>query len=317
MTGIGHRLPNFVRLDLAGVPVMLYDLCCGEAVFIALARPEHSAGVLSALAALSPQSAKVRRVLLIDGIDAPIAESPDDVVILMDSDGRVSARLCHGDGVCCIATNPRLEVIGRTERLDGAPSLWRHALSAAAEPAPAPVLVIPDILNAVACAALIDRHMRGPQTESGMYRQTAGGIALVPDPMAKSRTDVLLDDEAMVRHIGARLAATILPRMQADFDFTPRRFEQFKIACYDADAGGHFAVHRDNTTPDAQARRIALTLSLNRGEYEGGGLIFPEYDGVKVHEPPSGGGIIFACHLAHRVMPVTRGRRYVLLSFFS
>jgi len=58
----------------------------------------------------------------------------------------------------------------------------------------------------------------------------------------------------------------------------------------------------------------ALTLNLNSEEFEGGGLRFPEY-GPSLYTPPTGGAILFSCSLVHEATPVTRGRRFTLLSF--
>jgi len=52
---------------------------------------------------------------------------------------------------------------------------------------------------------------------------------------------------------------------------------------------------------------------LNEG-YEGGHLRFAEY-APHLYRPVAGGAIAFSCSLLHEVLPVTRGLRYVLLSF--
>ncbi|GAB4142154.1 MAG: hypothetical protein Tsb0016_10290 [Sphingomonadales bacterium] len=316
MIGIGQRLPNFVRLNWAGSPVMLYDLCCGEAAFVILVKAEQIAAAIATLEKIQPRAESIRPILLVQAPPGALPPLHSSLTVLADSDGQVSARLAEGSPLpAVIATNRRLEVVAAGP-LHEAEAAWRTAVSAAADHAAAPVVMVENVLSAVACAALIDMHIKGPATESGVYRPSADGITLQTDRLAKSRRDVLVGDDAMTKHIGARLAANVAPAMRDYYGFSPRQFEQFKIACYEAESGGHFAVHRDNTTPDAQARRVAMTLSLNHGEYDGGGLVFPEYE-PRVHEPPLGGAAIFACHLAHRVLPITRGKRYVLLSFFS
>ncbi len=316
MIGIGQRIPNFVRLNWAGSPVMLYDLCCGEAAFLIIAKSEQIAAAIDLLEKLRPEVEAIRPILLVHAPSSALPPLHASLTVLADSDGQVSARLAEGLALpVVIATNRRLEVVA-VGPLRDVERAWQQAQAAVAEDVAAPVVMVDNVLSAVACAALIDMHVKGPATESGVYRPSNDGIALQTDRQAKSRRDVLVKDDAIIKHIGARLATTVAPAMREFYAFTPRHFEQFKIACYEAEAGGHFAVHRDNTTPDAQARRIAMTLSLNHGEYAGGGLVFPEYE-PRVHEPPLGGAAIFACHLAHRVMPVIQNRRYVLLSFFS
>lgn len=92
--------------------------------------------------------------------------------------------------------------------------------------------------------------------------------------------------------------------------------ETLRIGCYDADAGGYFRAHRDNTTPYTAHRRFALTLNLNTGDYEGGNLKFPEY-GPEHYCPDVGGAVVFSCSLLHEAMDVTEGRRFAMFSFFS
>ena len=55
-------------------------------------------------------------------------------------------------------------------------------------------------------------------------------------------------------------------------------------------------------------------MNLNTGEYEGGGLRFPEY-GEHIYKPEIGEAIIFSCSFLHEAMDVTEGDRYVLLGF--
>jgi predicted 2-oxoglutarate/Fe(II)-dependent dioxygenase YbiX len=90
--------------------------------------------------------------------------------------------------------------------------------------------------------------------------------------------------------------------------------EAFRIGCYEAAEKGFFGRHRDNATPYTAHRRYALTLNLNQ-DYEGGELRFPEY-GRMLYRPPAGGAVVFSCALLHEALPVTAGRRFVLLSFF-
>ena len=61
------------------------------------------------------------------------------------------------------------------------------------------------------------------------------------------------------------------------------------------------------------SRRFALSLNLNDG-YDGGALVFPEYGGQH-YAPGAGAGIVFSCSHVHEALPVTRGERFVLLTF--
>jgi hypothetical protein len=57
-----------------------------------------------------------------------------------------------------------------------------------------------------------------------------------------------------------------------------------------------------------------VTINLNTGDYEGGGLNFPEY-GPQVYHAPRGGAVVFSCSMLHQAMPVESGKRYVYLPF--
>lgn len=81
------------------------------------------------------------------------------------------------------------------------------------------------------------------------------------------------------------------------------------------DAGGHFDWHLD-TGPELSAnRKLSLSIGLSRiGDFEGGRL---EFAGEVEPSPPlaTGAACVFPSFLAHRVTPVTHGRRIVLVAF--
>ena len=107
----------------------------------------------------------------------------------------------------------------------------------------------------------------------------------------------------------ARCAPEIAKAFQAKITYTDR----ILIARYDAPAGW-FLRHRDNLGENVAFREFALSLNLNTEEYEGGQLTFPEYND-HLYRPPTGAGVIFSASLLHEAAAVTRGRRYVLLTF--
>lgn len=78
--------------------------------------------------------------------------------------------------------------------------------------------------------------------------------------------------------------------------------------------GDHFAWHRDDMVPATANRLTALSFALNDpSEYGGGELELPEY-GVSL-KPPKGSRVAFPASALHRVTPITRGVRKVLLTF--
>ena len=83
--------------------------------------------------------------------------------------------------------------------------------------------------------------------------------------------------------------------------------ERYIVACYDAESGGHFNAHRDDTTFGTAHRRFACTINLNAENYDGGDLSFPEF-GTRRYRAPTGGAVVFSCSLLHKVDTVTRGQ---------
>ena len=123
------------------------------------------------------------------------------------------------------------------------------------------------------------------------------------------------EDSAESRELVAVIARRLLPEVLKALGFRVSRMESFRVGCYDAGDRGHFAPHRDNTTPLTEHRRFALTLNLNAGDYEGGYLRLPEY-GPQLYAPPPGGAVVFSCSLLHLATPVQKGRRFVVVGFF-
>ncbi|MXP64711.1 2OG-Fe(II) oxygenase [Roseomonas sp. M0104] len=195
-------------------------------------------------------------------------------------------------------------------RLAALPPPERHA----GIEAPAPVLVLPRVLEPALCRRLIAHYEAAGGSPSGFMRAVEGRTVLVQDPAHKRRSDLALRDPALLEALRHRLAAQVAPALRWAFQFQATRIERYVVACYDAAEGGHFRPHRDNTTPATAHRRFAVTVNLNAGEYEGGELNFPEF-GPRTYRAPTGGAVVFSCSLLHAVRPVTQGRRYAFLPF--
>jgi predicted 2-oxoglutarate/Fe(II)-dependent dioxygenase YbiX len=136
----------------------------------------------------------------------------------------------------------------------------------------------------------------------------------VLDHTHKIRRDHYLAEGEFQRRVMHHIFHRVRPEIKRAFQFDATRFEDFRVVCYDAERGGYFRPHRDNTTDGTAHRAFAMTLNLNSGEYEGGGLRFPEY-GPRVYRPGTGEAVIFSCSLFHEATDVTAGRRFALLSF--
>jgi predicted 2-oxoglutarate/Fe(II)-dependent dioxygenase YbiX len=111
----------------------------------------------------------------------------------------------------------------------------------------------------------------------------------------------------------ARLRQRLVPQIVKAFNFEPTRIERYLVARYDAETGGFFRPHRDNTTRGTAHRRFAVSINLN-ADYDGGDLRFLEF-GDRTYRPPPGGACVFSCSVLHEATPVTRGERFAFLPF--
>lgn len=199
---------------------------------------------------------------------------------------------------------------------DGASALAAFEALAMSAPAPdwAPVVMVPDVLEPELCRKLIDLYDANGGRESGFMREVGGKTKEVLDPAMKVRRDYLIDDREVARPLNLRLLHRVFPIIYRAYQFRASRIERLVVGCYEAEVGGHFQAHRDNTTRGTAHRQFAVTINLNADEYEGGDLAFPEF-GPRSYRAPTGAAIVFSCSLLHRAMPVTRGRRFALLPF--
>ena len=182
--------------------------------------------------------------------------------------------------------------------------------------APAPVIVLPNLISGELCRELIALFEASPSIDGAVARiDAAGNRCSVVDHSKKQRRDMLIEPgtglHRTLRHaLLGRCAPEIARAFQVGVGYTDR----ILIARYD-DTGGWFRRHRDNVAENVAFRQFALSLNLNTGDYDGGHLLFPEYNDHR-YAPPAGGGVIFSASVLHEAAPVTRGSRYVLLTFF-
>jgi predicted 2-oxoglutarate/Fe(II)-dependent dioxygenase YbiX len=145
--------------------------------------------------------------------------------------------------------------------------------------------------------------------------QEIGGRTTAVVSEFKRRRDVTLRDQALTTLLRTRIATGLVPQIAKAFNYRVTRIERYIVACYDAEEGGWFNAHRDNTTAGTAHRRFACSINLNAGEFDGGDLRFPEF-GSRTYRPPTGGAVVFSCSLLHEATPVIRGTRYAFLPFF-
>jgi predicted 2-oxoglutarate/Fe(II)-dependent dioxygenase YbiX len=177
-----------------------------------------------------------------------------------------------------------------------------------------PVLIVPNVFSPADCEALI-ALWRDKGHEEGTVGATsaAGGYHNVTADHRKARDHIIRDPA-----LNARLRGVLGPRLGDEifkaFNFRVAFIGEFYIVCYDAGRGDFFGPHRDNWHPQHAHRRFAMTVSLNAGAYEGGGVRFPEY-APEAFDPPLGAAVVFSCSLLHEAVPVTRGERFILSGF--
>lgn len=178
----------------------------------------------------------------------------------------------------------------------------------------APVLVVERVFEPELCRALIDYYNSRGGTESGFMRERDGKTVAVRDSGFKRRRDCVIDDPRLRKAAMIRIHDRLLPEIRRAFQFTATRIERHIVARYDAQEGGFFRPHRDNTTKGTAHRRFAVTVNLNADDYQGGDLRFPEY-GERTYRAPTGGAVVFSCSLLHEATDVASGTRYAYLPF--
>jgi hypothetical protein len=175
----------------------------------------------------------------------------------------------------------------------------------------APVLVLPRVFEPDFCSQVIRLWQKGDHQDSGVSSRY-GNVGVLE---LKRTEDYLVVEPMMQKAISDRLAWRIGPELIKVFAFDREfSFDAHVVLSYSAEGNHFFGAHRDNGAPTTADRAFAVSLNLN-DDYEGGELVFPEYAGVKV-SPPAGAAAVFSCSLLHRALPVTRGRRFVLTTFF-
>lgn len=216
--------------------------------------------------------------------------------VVVDAAGRLAAVVPRPDAACIAAIVGRLH--GATE-----PRVVR---------AQAPVLLIEQAADPQLCASLIEHWRNGDKLADGVASASGASTA---DREYKRRRDVPVDDKRLFTALRDSLVRRVLPGILRAFQTRIVQIELPRVGCYDAQGGGWFRRHRDNTTPFTAHRQFALSLNLNpTEEYEGGAVRFPEF-GRELYQPPAGGALVFSCSLLHEATPVRRGRRFGVFTF--
>ncbi len=309
---VGDPVPDFV-LEHPEVGDVRPDLLAGRWWALVLAAPGAPPSAVRALeGALGDLDGLV--------VTRDANTEPSRWPVVGDPDERVRARAGLGDGTFVLLVDPASR-IAAVEALD---DLARVAdiVRARAKPhetlgatAFAPVLIVPGAFEESFCRTLIERW-EGDHEEGAVTANSDDGARAVHDEGIKRRSDHVVRDGALEAAIKARLARRVFPEVRRAFQFEVGACEGFRVGCYDdAGGGGFFRPHRDDVNPQTASRRFALSVNLAQGTYTGGGLRLPEY-GVSL-DAPTGAAVVYSASVLHEVEAVTRGRRFVLVGFFS
>lgn len=330
---VGERLHNLSFLDLKGRPFSLYhDRIYGwPKVILVAASPEDVVSALECFAKLHEAFRQTEtQILAITRAQVELNAAVSErlklpFLILSDPEGALHEAVgldATGGSVTLL-----FDSILRLERKLSASDVNKQAEAAldhaqarrrlqrtSIVTAQAPILVVPNILDRDHCHRLIAVWEQGQKLHNSVA--SSNDSSNRARSQTKMRTDVILPEQSSESQVLVEaIRRRLLPEVLKGFGFRVSRLEHFRVGCYDSSSGGYFAPHRDNTTPMTKHRRYAMTLNLNTGEYQGGLLRFPEY-GPQLYAPPAGGAVVFHCSLLHFVLPVTRGRRFVIVGFF-
>jgi predicted 2-oxoglutarate/Fe(II)-dependent dioxygenase YbiX len=178
---------------------------------------------------------------------------------------------------------------------------------------PTPLLALAHVFEPELCAHLIECFERAGGRDSGFMQDIAGRSVENFDDSWKRRRDFHLTDPGLIASLRARIGRRICPEIKKAFQMRPTRVERDLVARYDAETGGHFGPHRDDTGMSVAHRRFAVSINLNE-DFDGGEISFPEYS-PRTFKAAPGTAVVFSASILHQVSPVTRGRRYVFLTF--
>ncbi|HEY1452115.1 MAG TPA: 2OG-Fe(II) oxygenase [Roseiarcus sp.] len=305
---------------------LAFDSFPGRAIVLAFLDSADDPGADAALLALTAHRRLVEAgkaaffaVLLEPGPSARSRlEARFPAVRFLWDDGGESLASAFGAARTLVVLDPMLRVIdvaplGEYDRLLEALDRAAAPIPSRADCRPAPLLTLADVLEPELCRHLIDCFERGGGRESGFMQDVEGRSVENFDGEWKRRRDFLLTDPRLIAPIRARIGRRIGPEIRKAFQIAVTRIERDLIARYDAETGGRFGPHRDDTGLSVAHRRFAVSINLN-ADFDGGEISFPEYSPQSFKAAP-GTAVVFSASILHQVSRVTRGRRYVFLTF--
>ena len=188
------------------------------------------------------------------------------------------------------------------------------------------LLIEPNFLSESTCRNIINETSHGAVQPATVYGRTDSGSV---DERVRKTSRLSVSEETL-QLVNQRLL-DYKPRVEHHFQVSLRDCEEPQFLRYDI--GDFFVAHQDGNTglirlaSDAE-RRISISLFLNQqsedstpGTYSGGSLKFSDY-----RKPPpdrefympveTGLLVAFRSELTHEVTPITRGKRYSIVSWY-
>lgn len=318
----GDRLPNFRFPDRTGQVRDFHAEVAGRPALLVLAPRLTEEPAAALLQLLRAQAAGERdlELYLVGGERGQALPDLPGALAISDEEGRMTRMLCGEAPFLLLAldANQRAlavqrggEPLAAVSAALGAVTAWRaFAGERRAARGPAPVLLLPRVLPPELCGQLIGLWEGGNQEG----KVSSGGNDNFYSPDRKKNREHVVSDPEMTRLVALYVSRRVGPELAKAFVYTqPYRFESFIVLGYSDERQDFFGRHRDRYLPD-HPRRFAMSLNLN-DDYEGGELCFPEYSN-DLYRPPPGGACVFSCSLLHEALPVRRGRRFTMTTFF-
>ncbi|MBH67394.1 MAG: hypothetical protein CMM58_03485 [Rhodospirillaceae bacterium] len=324
---VGDRVPNFQLPASDGLDrVFYFEVLGGPIVLIVAQKSSSKIGkILLAMLDCSSemQSLRVQTFCVLDSFSGMEGTASDTILFRDEKGDLINLLLTPIDGnkpseaIYLLDENQRVFTRLKLGSVQETVSLLKakiKLLCGRFDPPPttlcygAPALLMDNLLDAEFCGRLIESWRR--DNREGLVND---GAINVSDERVKKNREHLVDDEQLRREIASTIGPRIGPELEKAFNYSrPLRFEAFTVLSYTQQRKDFFGPHRDNLRA-TQKRRFAMSLNLN-DDYDGGELWFPEY-GPHKFLPKAGSGVIFSCSLLHEALPVTRGQRWVLVTF--
>lgn len=165
------------------------------------------------------------------------------------------------------------------------------------------------IANALPPALLKDCQLLG--TEDGLFadgRSTAGWHA------RERKHNLQARGESRVATILQQVELALLRHELIVAAARPKRIVRLLLSRYDE--GMHYGTHVDDALMDGQRTDLSFTVFLSPPDaYEGGSLVIDEPGAERVFRLGAGEMLLYPSSTLHRVEPVTRGTRLVLVGW--